>query len=100
MPARSNAFCVAGMGPTPIIAGSTPAIAILLTIAMGCRLNNFTASSLASNNAAAPSLIPLLLPAVTVPSFINAGFNVQQVYPVLWLVDVRLEQTKLFVYFR
>ena len=42
----------------------------------GCRLNFLTASSLASNIAAAPSLMPEELPAVTVPSFIKAGFNV------------------------
>ena len=35
----------------------------------------FTAVSLASNIAAAPSLIPLLFPAVTVPSLAKAGFS-------------------------
>ena len=75
-PARSNAFCVAGTGPIPIIAGSTPATAMLTIFAIGFKLYFFTAASLASNMAAAPSLIPLLLPAVTVPSFKKAGFNV------------------------
>jgi hypothetical protein len=40
-----------------------------------CLENSFTAFSEASIRQAAPSLIPEELPAVTVPSFVNAGFS-------------------------
>ena len=75
-PALCNAFFVAGTGPMPMIAGSTPATAMLTIFAIGFKPYFLTAASEASNIAAAPSLIPLLLPAVTVPSFINAGLSV------------------------
>ena len=74
-PALCNAFCVAGTGPTPIIAGSTPADAIETIFANGVKEYSFTAFSLANNKEAAPSFIPDEFPAVTVPSFLNAGFN-------------------------
>ena len=74
-PARCNAFCVAGTGPIPIILGSTPAIAMLLMTAIGCKSYFFTALSDANNMAAAPSFTPLALAAVTLPSLENAGFN-------------------------
>ena len=74
-PARCKALRLAGIGPTPIMLGSTPAMPTLSTLAIGCKLKSFTASSLANNNAAAPSLMPAELPAVTEPSFIKAGFN-------------------------
>ena len=74
-PALCNAFFVAGTGPMPITEGSTPATAMEIIFANGCRLYFFTASSPASKRAAAPSLMPDELPAVTVPSFINAGFK-------------------------
>ena len=74
-PARCKAFSVAGTGPIPITDGSTPATAMLTIFAIGCKLYFLTASSLANNIAAAPSFIPEEFPAVTVPSFIKAGFN-------------------------
>ena len=73
--ARCNAFSVAGTGPMPIIEGSTPLTAMLHTVAMGINPYFSTAALLASNMADAPSFIPLLLPAVTVPSFTKAGFS-------------------------
>ena len=75
MPARNNAFCVAGTGPIPITEGSTPATAIERICAIGFNPYFSTAASLANNIAAAPSLMPLLLPAVTVPLAEKAGFN-------------------------
>jgi hypothetical protein len=87
-PARCNAFVEEGTGPIPMIAGSTPATAMLTILATGCRLNSFTASSLASNIAAAPSLIPDELPAVTVPSFAKAGFNALPIFQAMSGVDV------------
>ena len=57
----------------PITDGSPPAVAQLLIVArMG--VPRFSASSrLITTIAAAPSLRPLALAAVTVPSFLNAG---------------------------
>ena len=75
MPARFSALLVAGRGPIPITAGSTPATAMLFILANGFNPNFFTAASLAKSIAAAPSFMPLLFPAVTVPSLMNAGFN-------------------------
>ncbi len=48
---------------------------MLTTLAIGFRWYVLTASSLANKMAAAPSLMPDEFPAVTVPSFIKAGFN-------------------------
>ncbi len=70
-----NAFLVAGTGPIPIMAGSTPATAIEKTFAKGFNPYFFTIISLANSIAAAPSLMPDELPAVTVPSLANAGFK-------------------------
>ena len=70
-----SAFFVAGTGPIPIIAGSTPATAIEIIFARGFNPYFFNVISLANNIAAAPSLMPDELPAVTVPSFVNAGFK-------------------------
>src|SRR5205814_2262017 len=71
MPARFRTFCVAGIGPNPMQLGSTPATAVATTRASGAvqPLPPMTSS------AAAPSLIPLDVAAVTVPSFLNAGFS-------------------------
>ncbi len=53
--ARCNAFRVAGTGPTPMYAGSTPIIAVETILANGFRLNFFKMSSLTIKLAAAPS---------------------------------------------
>mmetsp|Transcript_9933 Transcript_9933/g.12392 ORF Transcript_9933/g.12392 Transcript_9933/m.12392 type:complete len:205 (+) Transcript_9933:1680-2294(+) len=74
-PAFLRHFLVAGTGPMPMILGSTPALeypAILASIG-----NPFAdaKSSEVTNSAAAPSLIPEALAAVTVPSFLNAPLS-------------------------
>ncbi len=68
-PARFRTFCVAGIGPSPMQEGSTPATAVATTRPSGLVCREVTSS------AAAPSLIPLELAAVTVPSFWKAGFS-------------------------
>ena len=73
-PARLSAFCVAGTGPVPITAGSTPATAVARTFTSGLRPSDLARSSLITSSAAAPSLSGELLPAVTVPMpGMNAG---------------------------
>ena len=73
-PARSRALRVAGTGPTPMTAGSTPATAVETTRAIGCRPSSRARPASTSSTADAPSLIPELLPAVTEPpSRLNAG---------------------------
>src|SRR5215831_19912578 len=74
-PALCNALFVAGTGPIPMIEGSTPATAIETIFAVGFNPNFFTADSLASNMAAAPSLMPDEFPAVTVPFSMKADFS-------------------------
>src|SRR5579875_2248692 len=55
--------------------GSTPLVACATMRARGC-LPSFAATrSLVTTSAAAPSLVPGALPAVTVPSFLNAGLR-------------------------
>lgn len=74
-PAFFRAFFVAGMGPVPIIDGSTPAVAHEAILAIGF-MPLFSASDLCiSKTAAAPSFSPEALPAVTVPSFLKAGLR-------------------------
>ena len=72
-PAFSIAFLVAGTGPTPMIDGSTPPKAPDTQVAMGLTPSSFAFSSLITTTAAAPSLMPEAFPAVTIPSFLNAG---------------------------
>ena len=67
-PARASAFRVAGTGPSPMQLGSTPATAVLTMRAMGFRPSSLATSGDATATAAAPSLMPLEVPAVTVPS--------------------------------
>ena len=74
-PAKSKAFFDDGIGPVPINAGSTPQLAHDFIVT-----NFFKPFFSASKDdiivtAAAPSLIPEALPAVTVPSFLKTGFN-------------------------
>ena len=67
-----------GIGPVPIKAGSTPQLAHDF-IATNFFSSLFSASLLVINViAAAPSLIPDALPAVTDPSFLNTGFNLDK----------------------
>ena len=55
--------------------GSTPASAKLRNLARGVRPNSFAFSALMMSAAEAPSQICELLPAVTLPSSINAGLR-------------------------
>src|SRR5262249_55500298 len=72
-PAFFSAARVAGIGPVPMIAGSTPACAHEAIRASGA-LRGFCASlAFISTTAAAPSLMPEALAAVTVPSLAKAG---------------------------
>mmetsp|Transcript_37268 Transcript_37268/g.76054 ORF Transcript_37268/g.76054 Transcript_37268/m.76054 type:complete len:220 (+) Transcript_37268:234-893(+) len=69
--ARARAIWKAGTGPKPMIVGSTPAMPHDTTRASGVKPLAVTASSLATTIAAAPSVMPDAVPAVTVPSFLN-----------------------------
>ena len=71
--AFAKALFAASTGPMPIILGATPAAPIETIRANGFNEYFFNASSDANSNAAAPSFKPEALPAVTVPSFLNAG---------------------------
>ena len=58
-----------------MIDGSTPHCAHETILAKGSIFLFFASSAVINTTAAAPSLIPEALPAVTVPSFLNAGLN-------------------------
>ena len=66
---------MAKTGPIPIILGSTPATAAPIILANGLKACFLTASPEANNKAAAPSFNPDAFPAVTEPSFLNAGLK-------------------------
>jgi acetyl-CoA acetyltransferase family protein len=66
---------IMGIGPMPITRGSTPATEEPTNAASGWAPSSRAQSSLAITSAAAPSLMPDELPAVTVPSARNAGFS-------------------------
>src|SRR5262245_15423645 len=70
-PSRSMSLRVAGTGPMPMMRGGTPADAMPSTRARAFRPCAFTASAEARIMAAAPSLTPDALPAVTVPGLRN-----------------------------
>ena len=72
-PAFSKAARDAGIGPVPIIAGSTPRVAQETIRAIGTTPRASAADARIKTSAAAPSLIPDALPAVTVPSLAKAG---------------------------
>ena len=59
----------------PITAGSTPVVAKEAIRASGVRPRRSASSAVITTRAAAPSLIPDALPAVTVPSFEKAGLS-------------------------
>ncbi len=76
MPARFRAFFVAGTGPVPITAGSTPTTAVATIRTSGFSPSSLAFSSDMISRAAAPSLSGELLPAVTVPiPGMNAGLS-------------------------
>ena len=66
--ARFNASLMASTGPTPIILGSTPIAPDDRILAIGLKPNFSSACFEPIISAAAPSLIPDALPAVTTPS--------------------------------
>ena len=70
-----NSLWQAGIGPVPMIAGSTPAEAQSRISAIGLIPSSSAFFLLMRTSAQAASLIPEALPAVTVPSFVKAGFN-------------------------
>src|SRR5688572_18541112 len=72
-PAFFSAAREAGMGPVPMIFGSTPALAQDAIRARGLMLRFSASLALISTNAAAPSLRPEALAAVTEPSLAKAG---------------------------
>ncbi|MNT03981.1 hypothetical protein D3C72_1385430 [compost metagenome] len=74
-PAFSSAFFEAGIGPVPMIDGSTPAVAQEAMRARGSRPRALASSADISTRAAAPSLMPEALAAVTEPSLTKAGFS-------------------------
>src|SRR6516225_2021833 len=85
-PAFLRAARDAGIGPVPMMAGSTPAWAQDTMRASTLRFSLAASLALIRTTAAAPSLIPDALAAVTVPSFAKAGRNlliVSRVVPCL-----------------
>src|SRR6266545_2449776 len=66
-PAFSSALREAGIGPVPMIFGSTPAVAHDAMRASGVTPRRLASDAFMTTNAAAPSLRPDALPAVTVP---------------------------------
>jgi hypothetical protein len=66
-PLRSSSLRTAGIGPMPITRGSTPATALPTNAPERLDASSRAFSSDAITSAAAPSLIPEALPAVTVP---------------------------------
>src|SRR3989441_5412953 len=73
-PARLSTFWVAGMGPRPMQPGSTPAAAVATMRASGS-VSTLPPLPPVTSSAAAPSLMPLELAAVTVPPCLNAGLS-------------------------
>ena len=74
-PAASSALREAGTGPIPMISGGTPAMPHETILASGFRPRRRASSASATTSAAAPSTIPLALPAVTNPSLPNEGLR-------------------------
>ena len=72
-PAFFSAAREAGIGPVPMIAGSTPACAQETMRASGVLPRLAASLAFISTTAAAPSLMPEALAAVTVPSLSKAG---------------------------
>src|SRR5690554_383330 len=81
-PARSRQRWLAGIGPVPMMVGSTPALAWALMVASGVRPSSFALSALHTMTTAAPSFREEALPAVTEPSFLKAGRSFPRLSPV------------------
>ena len=79
VPARASASCTAGIGPSPMKFGSTPAVAYATTRASGASLGVERAPPpTTSKSPAAPSLIGELLPAVTRAAFPEHGLQLRE----------------------
>src|SRR4029079_8445090 len=76
-PAFCSAARDAGIGPVPMIAGSTPACAQDTMRANGVLPSLAASDAFISTTAAAPSLMPEALAAVTEPSLSNAGRSLE-----------------------
>ena len=74
-PAASSALREAGTGPMPMISGGTPATPHATIFARGFNPRRRASSASATTSAAAPSTIPLALPAVTRPSLPKEGLR-------------------------
>jgi len=74
-PVFSQIFRTALTGAIITHLGSTPLVACATIRAMGFAPSSFARVALVTTTAAAPSFTPGALPAVTVPSFLNAGFR-------------------------
>jgi hypothetical protein len=71
--AFANAARLAGIGPVPMMLGSTPEVAQDTILAMGVMPRAFAVAALINTATAAPSLMPDAFQAVTLPSLSNAG---------------------------
>src|SRR5712691_6603996 len=74
-PVFVSSFSTASTGAIMTHFGSTPLTACATMRAIGCFPRRAALRSLVTIKAAAPSLVPGALPAVTVPSLLNAGFS-------------------------
>src|SRR6266852_423659 len=72
-PVLARSFSTASTGAIMTHLGSTPLTACATMRAIGCLPRRAALRSLVTTRAAAPSLVPGALPAVTVPSFLLAG---------------------------
>ena len=70
-----TADLIAGIGPVPMILGSTPACAQATIFAMGAMPRSCAVEYFINKTPAAPSLIPDELPAVTDPGVRNAALS-------------------------
>ena len=75
IPLRSSSLRVAGIGPVSMITGSTPTVVWSTMRARGVSPSAFALSADISSTAAAPSEICEALPAVILPSGLNAGLS-------------------------
>jgi len=74
-PAFANTFGIATPGPIPIISGGTPTTVYAINLPIIGNLSFSATDLLAKSTAAAPSVVYEELPAVVIPSFLKAGFN-------------------------
>ena len=88
-PSRAISFRVAGTGPMPMMRGGTPAAAPPRMRAIGVRPCFCAAASEATISAAAPSLTPEALPAVTVPPLRNGVGSLASASSVVSHADAR-----------